>query len=93
MTPTIYISPAPTGQPLAAALPQKFIKGLQRAFSDRYSATGLRLEESDLTTLGRLGSPEAGDPNHAAWRFLASEVVRHGSVEVWASWPVREERD
>ena len=91
MKTTIYTAPAPPGTEVVTASPLGLVARLQLHFPSRYSAVGIQLDADDLGLLRSWGLPVTGDSNAAAWRFLASEIERHGAIRVWSHSTYKEE--
>ena len=91
MTPKIYACPAPQGTEVVAASPREVLRTLQTLFPSRFSATGIQLTLDDLGALQPLLRPPTADANMGAWRWIASEIERHGAIHVWDGTKYREE--
>ena len=91
MNTKLYACPAPIGTEVVAASPREVLQTLQTLFPTRYSALGIQLTADDLGTLQPLLRPPTADANMGAWRWIASEIERHGAVHLWDGTKYREE--
>ena len=91
MNTKLYSCPAPRGTEVVAASPREVLRTLQVMFPSRYSATGIQLTTDDLRALQPLLRPPTADANMGAWRWIASEIERHGAVHLWDGTKYREE--